>query len=87
MNTEQCNGEIPVELRKSPEETFRGQISGLVNSFLREHISNTPDYILANYMADCLQSFEKATNARDKWFGTEHWKDLEKPLNTSIKEK
>jgi len=48
---------LEIELRK------------LLNCYSRENESNTPDYILAKFMMDCLDAYEMATNRRDKWFG------------------
>ncbi len=40
-----------------------------INSVSRESASNTPDFILAEYMLACLEAFEKASNARESWYG------------------
>ena len=49
--------------------TLEKELSSMLNSYSRENISNTPDLILAEYMLDCLKSFEKASLAREKWYG------------------
>lgn len=36
-----------------------------------ENGSNTPDIILAEYMRKCLEAFNEASRAREKWFGKE----------------
>jgi len=50
-------------------ETFREKLCELINRQSRENGSNTPDMILAEYLTDCLVSFDKAVKARDGWFG------------------
>lgn len=49
------------ELRKSIERA--------INQHCAENGSNTPDFILAEYLTDCLAAFDKAANARQKWHG------------------
>ena len=51
---------------------FRKDIEVLINSHSMENGSNTADYILAEYLTDCLQSYDKAVNARDDWYGVKH---------------
>lgn len=41
----------------------------VINRASRENASNTPDFILAEYLLDCLVAFEDATKMRDRWFG------------------
>lgn len=48
---------------------FLEQLEGLINSHSKENESNTPDFILAQYMSDCLDAFTKASNRREEWFG------------------
>lgn len=44
-------------------------LASLLNRYSQENGSNTPDFILAGYMLDCLRAFEKCSRAREKWFG------------------
>ncbi len=44
-------------------------IRSAINSVSRENTSNTPDFILAEYMLACLSAFETASLAREKWYG------------------
>lgn len=34
----------------------------------KENGSNTPDYILADFLEDCLAAFDKALKARNEWY-------------------
>lgn len=49
--------------------TFKEELEKLINKHSIEAGSNTPDFVLAQYMNDCLKSFEEAINARETWYG------------------
>jgi hypothetical protein len=51
------------------EELLKEQLRSLLNCASRENESNTPDFVLANYLLDCLRAFELATNQRAHWYG------------------
>ena len=44
-------------------------IARAINSASAENASNTPDRILAEYLLDCLNAFDRATQQREKWYG------------------
>ena len=46
-------------------------LAGLINSECRENDSNTPDFLLAEFMMSCLDAFELASNKREVWYGVE----------------
>ena len=43
-------------------------IQHLLNYHSRENESDTPDFLLAEYLMDCLRAYEKIIKARDKWY-------------------
>lgn len=43
-------------------------LARLLNKHSRENESNTPDFILAEYMLAALEAFEKASRAREDWY-------------------
>lgn len=45
------------------------ELRSVINRRSREAASNTPDFILAKFMEDCLRAFEEATNTREDWYG------------------
>lgn len=45
------------------------ELSAVLNRASRENLSNTPDFILAEYLLNCLEAFELATRARVRWHG------------------
>ena len=48
---------------------FRKELESLVNRHSGENGSNTPDFILADYLTDCLVAFDRAVNRRESWYG------------------
>jgi hypothetical protein len=51
-------------LRRSLADTLNGQGA--------EDDSDTPDFILAGLLADCLDAFARASRAREDWYGHRH---------------
>ena len=49
--------------------SFERELESLVNRYSRESDSDTPDFILAQYIVGCLQAFNIATRSRDTWHG------------------
>lgn len=47
---------------------FQSELESVINKHSQENESNTPDFILAQYMSDCLNSYNTAVKARDKWY-------------------
>ena len=45
------------------------ELASVLNKYSMENTSDTPDFILAAYLLDCLQSFAKATKRREEWYG------------------
>ncbi len=64
------------------------ELAGLINSESREDDSNTPDFILTEFMIGCLDAFELANNKREVWYGVQLdvQNDWEKLINTAISE-
>jgi hypothetical protein len=60
-----------IEYPKRVSTPFEKELESIINKHLLENISNTPDFILAEYMQDALNSFNKASTAREKWYGKE----------------
>lgn len=48
-------------------EKFRVGLMKLLNEHSAEKGSNTPDFILANYLTDCLRTFDHAVSERSRW--------------------
>lgn len=54
---------------QEPEQAFTQKLASLINITSRENESNTPDFILAEMMHDCLRAFERASLRREDWYG------------------
>lgn len=48
---------------------FREDLAEVINRHSRENGSDTPDFILADYMANCLRIWDEAVSAREVWYG------------------
>ena len=56
-------------MNKETKEEFRKELEKLINCHSIENGSNTPDFILAEYLVDCLMNYEKIHNANEEWYG------------------
>lgn len=45
------------------------ELAALLNRHSAENASNTPDFILAQYLTACLEAFNVATQQRETWRG------------------
>jgi hypothetical protein len=50
---------------------FREALTALLNRYSKENGSNTPDYLLANFLIGCMDAFDLTVRRRDEWRGTE----------------
>jgi len=48
-------------------KNFRYEISKVINEFSAENGSDTPDFILARYLTDCLEAFDRAVQHKNEW--------------------
>jgi hypothetical protein len=48
---------------------FETELQHLINRYSMENASNTPDFILAQYLAGCLAAFGQAVQQRETWYG------------------
>jgi len=58
------------DLYKTPS-AFQQDLEKLINYYSQENGSNTPDFILAKFLNDCLNAFNEAIPQREKWYGRE----------------
>lgn len=49
-------------------ENFEQELTNLINAYSKESSSDTPDFILAHYLASCLDIFNFALIQRTKWY-------------------
>lgn len=50
---------------------FENELMKLINKHSLENESDTPDFLLATYLRDCLRTFGIVVKARDKWYRKE----------------
>jgi hypothetical protein len=55
-----CSGDAP---------DFITELRDLLNCRSMENGSDTPDFILAQYLTDCLRAWNRATKRREDWYG------------------
>lgn len=53
----------------SRDTQLQKELSELLNRHSEENRSDTPDFILAAYLINCLNAYNSAVNAREKWYG------------------
>ena len=63
--------EIKSEPGRDIQDTrsFSDELISLINKHSKECGSNTPDFILAQYIEECLSIFETAVQQRETWHG------------------
>lgn len=49
--------------------SLRSDLAAVLNRHSRENGSNTPDWILAQFLANCLDAYDVAVCARAQWYG------------------
>lgn len=58
-----------LKMEKKKENEFVIELCNLINRYSVENISNTPDWVLADYLNNCLKVFNVATRNRDNFYG------------------
>ncbi len=56
------------KLQNERTKSFRSELETLINSNSIENGSNTPDFILATFLTNCLLAFDTAVKHREKWY-------------------
>jgi hypothetical protein len=64
------------------QPTFRKELSDLLNKHSKENGSDTPDYLLADFVGEMIQVFDNAVRLRDKWHGFKTFDYTKSALNT-----
>jgi hypothetical protein len=52
-------------------DAFERELEQLINRHSLENDSNTPDFILAKHLRGCLEEWNDAVEARERWYGRE----------------
>jgi len=48
---------------------FVKELENLINKYNMESGSDTPDFMLANYLMECLENYNNVLKCREKWYG------------------
>jgi len=62
---------------------FISELRDLLNKRSMENASNTPDFILAQYLTNCLRAWNQATQQRETWYGRDARPTSQSSVNTS----
>ena len=54
--------------KMTKQSRLRKDIEQAINKHSIESGSDTPDFILAEYLTDCLRAFDRATVRREEWY-------------------
>lgn len=52
----------------SKEKLFEAELASLVNKYNMESGSNTPDFVIASYLVECLKTFNQSVVWRERWY-------------------
>jgi hypothetical protein len=63
------------------EGTLEQEIETLLNKNCIDDDTDTPDFILAEYLMGCLKTYKETIAARDKWFGFDPWSKRRRPID------
>jgi len=56
-------------MEKNKKEKVIKEFQQIINSNSLENDSDTPDFILAECLVECLETFSNTTKKREKWYG------------------
>jgi len=52
-------------------EEFARELAELINRHSAENGSNTPDFVLAEFLVQCLAALNNAVSRREAWYGND----------------
>ncbi len=61
--------------------SFEDELGAVINRYSQEQASNTPDFILAQYLIGCLAAWNTAVQQRETWYGRDA-----RPCHIAMKE-
>lgn len=57
------------QAQKDPAPSFQKALESLLSRYCKDNASNTPDFLLAEYMLNVLDAFTTLNNKRERWYG------------------
>lgn len=67
--SDDVNPDDPDGLTVEKSATLLRDLERVLNGHSRENQSNTPDFLLAEYLLACLSAYEVTVRARAGWYG------------------
>lgn len=58
---------MPIDEFIAREKQFKDDLAEVINRHSRENWSNTPDFVLADYLYRCLRAYEIAVEENLRW--------------------
>lgn len=55
---------------------FEKELESLLNRYSKENGSDTPDFILAEYLTGCLENFNNTVGKRTNWYNPDYRKEI-----------
>lgn len=55
------------ESDENKTRAFQSDLTALLNRYSKDAECDTPDFILAAHLTDCLEIFKSSVRARDHW--------------------
>lgn len=89
VNNETSTDKFAGEHGSEDASDFISELRDLINKRCMENASNTPDFILAQYLTNCLLAWNRATQQRETWYGRDARPTSPpnaQPLNPNTKE-
>ncbi len=62
-------------------DSLREEIRTVLNKHCAENASDTPDFILAEFLMGCLYAFDQATRTRSDWYRPQDDREICTPPN------
>lgn len=53
------------------KKTFRQELTELINRYSLETVSDTPDFVLAQYLLECLGTYNRTIAQRKDYWGVD----------------
>ena len=56
-------------MEREQDKLFECELGSLLNKHSQENASNTPDWVLAQFLRGCLAAWNQGTQQRETWYG------------------
>jgi hypothetical protein len=77
-------GMSDIDYDRDIRECKSKEFAAAVNRLSMENGSNTPDWIIGDFLAAVLTAFDSAVNSREKWYGRANVLSITETLPTQV---